>query len=53
MVFIVGGASYSELRVAYEVTKEYKNWEVIIGELFFYNVTLFIIFKSSADSLMC
>lgn len=32
IVFIVGGASYSELRVAYEVTKEYKNWEVIIGK---------------------
>lgn len=31
MVFIVGGASYSEMRAAYEVTKEYKNWEVIIG----------------------
>lgn len=31
IVFIVGGTSYSELRVAYEVTKEYKNWEVIIG----------------------
>ncbi|KFM72471.1 Protein ROP, partial [Stegodyphus mimosarum] len=31
IVFVVGGACYSELRCAYEVTKEYKNWEVIIG----------------------
>ncbi|XP_035212249.1 protein ROP-like, partial [Stegodyphus dumicola] len=32
IVFVVGGTCYSELRCAYEVTKEYKNWEVIIGE---------------------
>ncbi|GBN35622.1 Protein ROP [Araneus ventricosus] len=31
MVFVVGGTCYSELRCAYEVTKEYKNWEVIVG----------------------
>lgn len=29
-VFIVGGMTYSEMRCAYEVTKECKNWEVII-----------------------
>lgn len=31
IVFIIGGMSYSEIRTAYEVTKESKNWEVIIG----------------------
>lgn len=34
MVFVLGGATYSELRCAYEVTNERKkNWEVIVGEL--------------------
>jgi len=31
LVFIVGGACYSELRAAYEVTNEKKNWEIIMG----------------------
>ncbi|KAL3270568.1 hypothetical protein HHI36_021105 [Cryptolaemus montrouzieri] len=31
LVFIVGGMSFSEIRCAYEVTANVKNWEVIIG----------------------
>jgi len=31
IVFVVGGASYSETRSAYEVTEAYKQWEVILG----------------------
>ncbi|XP_014216787.1 protein ROP isoform X1 [Copidosoma floridanum] len=31
IVFIVGGCCFSEVRCAYEVTNNAKNWEVIIG----------------------
>ncbi|RWS31468.1 protein ROP-like protein [Leptotrombidium deliense] len=30
IVFIVGGMTYSEMRSCYEVTKDLKNWEVIV-----------------------
>ena len=31
MVFVVGGLSYNEMRVGYEITSERKNWEVVLG----------------------
>lgn len=31
LVFVVGGICFSEIRAAYEVTNNVKNWEVIIG----------------------
>lgn len=31
IVFVVGGISFSEMRCAYEVTNNAKNWEVIVG----------------------
>lgn len=34
IVYIMGGATYSEFRTGYEVTNDKKNWEVIIGKYF-------------------
>merc|ERR1712072_1515303 len=31
IVFIMGGATYAEFRIGYEVSNEKKNWEVIVG----------------------
>lgn len=31
IVFILGGMTYSEMRATYEVTRQNKNWEVILG----------------------
>lgn len=44
IVFVMGGMTYSEMRAAYEVTKETKNWEVLIGK--FCRTFLFPFFKT-------
>jgi len=31
LVFVVGGLTHSEARVAYEVTKDRPQWEVVVG----------------------
>jgi syntaxin-binding protein 1 len=31
ITFIVGGCSFSEVRAAYEVTRDKKNWEIVMG----------------------
>ncbi|CAJ0583905.1 unnamed protein product, partial [Mesorhabditis spiculigera] len=31
IIFIVGGVTYSEMRAAYEVTRDKKPWEIIVG----------------------
>ena len=33
IVFIAGGATYSEMRAGYEVTNDKKNWEIVMGRL--------------------
>ena len=45
IVFVMGGACFSEFRAGYEVTNDRKNWEVIVGKwasfsLFFFGVVL-------------
>lgn len=42
MVFIAGGATYSEMRAGYEVTNDKKNWEIVMGGLSSYLLLLFI-----------
>jgi len=31
ILFINGGITYSEIRSAYEVSKNFKNWDIVIG----------------------
>jgi|688.fasta_scaffold702801_2 hypothetical protein len=54
----MGGASYSEMRSAYEVTNAVKNWEVIVGKNFSYlwqthtMTFLVVLFYNSNDILI-
>ena len=31
MAFVMGGATYSEFRVGYEVSRDKKSWEIFVG----------------------
>lgn len=39
IVYIMGGATYSEFRTGYEVTNDKKNWEVIIGKSVYHELS--------------
>ena len=39
IAYIMGGATFSEFRVGYEVTNDRKNWEVIVGKCLLYLLT--------------
>ena len=32
IAFVAGGTTYSEMRTAYEVTSDKKNWEIVMGK---------------------
>ena len=38
IVFVMGGACFSEFRAGYEVTNDRKNWEVIVGKWAFFSL---------------
>ena len=37
LVYIMGGVTFSEFRVGYEITNDRKSWEVIVGKLLFFS----------------
>ncbi len=51
IVFVLGGVTYSEVRCAYEVTSERKNWEVIVGKCL--NTVLIILLQLQQDYQHC
>ena len=46
IAFVAGGTTYSEMRAAYEVTSEKKNWEIIMGKYQIYK-------KKQPSSFFC
>ena len=39
IAFVAGGTTYSEMRAAYEVTSDKKNWEIVMGK---YQIYIYI-----------
>ena len=42
IVFVIGGVTYSELRIASEIANEHSNWDVIIGGSDLITPTMFL-----------
>ena len=49
LVYIMGGTTFSEFRVGYEITNERKNWEVIVGKCYILRIIVPNISMSSME----